>query len=142
MKTIAVTSFPAVICTLICLTNCKKDVYEKSIGSNILISVSEVNGVYFLNAETVKQYPCSSYPIEYSKRRLGSAITIKFKYIPEVDGCFPVIGPAMATIDLGKLEKDSYTIRFRHKGKTTQGTLLTNPPQLKIANEGNVKMKQ
>jgi hypothetical protein len=124
------------------MISCEKNVYEKPIDSDILLEVVEKSGSVHLLAETVKEYGCLGYIIDYSQRRLGSNITIKFKYIEEPDGCLTAIGPATCDINLGELDNGEYSIKFKLNGETSEGEILSDPLRLEISESGNVKLKK
>lgn len=122
--------------------SCKKNVYEQPIDSEILVEAVERDGSIHILAETVKNYPYLNYPIEYSDRKLASSVTIKFKYIGEIEGGFTALGPATCEVNLGTLDKESYSVKFKLDGETTEGTLFTNPLKLEISETSNVRMKK
>lgn len=127
---------------IVLLLGCRKQVYEKPIDSDILVNAKQESGEAIILCETAIHYPCMNYPIEYSDRRLGKTITIRFTKIPEIDLCLTAPGPAMTSINLGKLDDGEYEVKFKLNGETTEASLVVaDSIELKIASPKNVRLK-
>lgn len=123
----------------ILILSCNKS-DQADIDSNILIELSEFNGKQYINAETERDYNCL-FPIIYTDKVKGSSIKIDFRSINEDGPCLTAIGPASALIELKNLTKDKYEIKFKLNGKVTKGRLHTNPFEITLDDNGNVKLK-
>lgn len=110
------------------------------IDSDILIELSEMNGKQYIKAETERSYNCL-FPIIYTDKVTGSSIKIVFKSINEEGPCLTAIGPASALIELKNLTKDKYEVKFKLNGKVTKGRLYTNPFEITLEENSNVKLK-
>lgn len=116
---------------------------EKDINSDILVSTYIENENVYIKAETVKEYECITYSIDYLIESDSELITIKFIGVTKPpDGCFFSFGPAESRIDLGNLEAGDYAIKFKLNGITTNANLIVNTiSNLSISKEQNVKIK-
>tara|TARA_R110002072_G_scaffold302060_2_gene483636 strand:- start:64989 stop:65405 length:417 start_codon:yes stop_codon:yes gene_type:complete len=130
------------ILTAVVILGCKKEETTIAIDSKILVELrKDANDNYQIIATTEKTYPYSNYPILFSKTKVGSTITVKFKKISTGETLLPAFGPAKATIDFKNLTKNSYRVKFELNGKTTEGTLTINPMSIKLHGGGNVLEK-
>ena len=121
------------------LLSCNKHAFETPVDSDIEVTLRTEGPSYFLRAETILDYPCVNYPINYSFSRIGTDIRIRFKYIENIEVCLTAIGPATCEIDLGELSNSrEYNVQFKHNGLTTQAFLLEDSLWLEDPGTGNI----
>ncbi len=124
------------------ISGCKKNKFATDINSNIIIELQENSAEKALiRATTSELYPCANYSIEFSKRKIGSNITISFKHVNESDLCLTAFGHAQSSIDIDNLDKSEYKLKFKLNGKITKGTLTMNPYKIELENSDNIEIK-
>jgi len=120
----------------------KEDI-EKVIDSDILVSTLIESENVYIEAETVKEYVCITYSIEYLLETDNNNMTIHFTDVVKPDGCFHAFGPAETKINLGNLEAGDYSVMFKLNGITTEANLTVNTiSTLSISKEQNVRIKK
>ena len=124
------------------LTGCSKEEIGTSVVSDILVDTRMENGNIIIDAETEKIYPQTRHTIKYSKSKTFHTFKINFTEIEE-GGVLDQPGPAGTSINLGKLDKDEYTVKFYSMGKTTKATLTVKDTTalLKFEAPGNVRLR-
>lgn len=108
------------------LSGCSKEnaLESEPVDSDILVSAYfNMDGNVILRAETEEQYPCFNYSITHTVSNSQRDISIEFHnvHIPSI--CMDAFGPAVAIIDLGKLEPGDHAIEFRLKLALIEGLL-------------------
>lgn len=121
---------------------CKKDSNTKSINSDIEVEAIKQDSNIQIIAETILDFPCANYIIDYTIKQEQKRFDINFIKIPDISACLTAFGPARAFIDLGKLKADSYYIDFKLNGQVTPATLTVTSKNIDLTvNTGNVKLK-
>lgn len=124
------------------LLGCEKEIPEKSIDSDILVSAKYKNGKVCIEAETEKKFQCINYTIKNSTLREEKTIAIDFMDVSILGICLIAFGPAKAEIDLDELELGDYVLKFVLDGIYTDAKLkVDSQVTLELIKAGNVKLK-
>lgn len=124
------------------LLGCNKEIPEKRIDSDILVSAKYKNGKVCIEAETEKNFQCINYTIKNSIHQEEKIITIDFTDVAILGIRLIAFGPAKAEINLDELELGDYVLKFVLDGITTKAELkVDSQVSLELLKAGNVILK-
>jgi hypothetical protein len=131
----------SVVALLLLINACAKDFELQNIDSELFVAAELSNNQVVINVQSEKIYPSGGYQITYNDKVRKNEICIDFKKLQVPDAGFAVLYPATCSIDLGKLEKGAYQIKFKLNKQETNGNLVIDTAaDLTLEAGGNVKL--
>lgn len=131
----------SVVALLFLINACSKDFELQNIDSDLIVAAELSNNQVIINVQSEKIYPSGGYQITYNDKVRKNEICIDFKKMQVPEAGFAVLYPATCSIDLGKLEKGEYQIKFNLNKQETNGNLVIGTAaDLTLEAGGNVKL--
>lgn len=113
--------FIALVSLSLVFNSCKKKTSSGPAGNIVMSMWESLDGTgtgrhLHLKYQTTMIYGCCNYSLIYSLSRSGNVFTVRFTSVFKPEVCLTSMGPATASIDLGVLTNDNYTINTINGG--------------------------